>query len=141
MALHYDLPVYKASYDLLLEIFKFTKEFTKEFKYTMGESLKKETLDLLTLIFRANSKTDKQATLQEGSVPAGKLHVRSVSKRRVVALLFKSMKHLGESHQGFLAFRGYRFFYFTERQSNSTFSSLYSKTYFHFDLAGDLLIL
>ena len=44
MALYYDLPVYKASYDLLLEIFRFTKEFGKEFKYTVGEKLKNETV-------------------------------------------------------------------------------------------------
>ena len=60
MALHNELPVYKASYDMLMEIFQFTKEFSKEYKYTVGESLKKETIDLLTLIFRANSRTDKQ---------------------------------------------------------------------------------
>ena len=59
-----ELPVYKASYDLLLEIFRFTKDFTKEYKYTLGESLKKETLELITLIYRANSKTDKRETLQ-----------------------------------------------------------------------------
>ena len=65
MALHYELPVYKASYDLLMEIFQFTKEFSKEYKYTLGESLKKETIELLTLIFRANSRQDKQMVLQE----------------------------------------------------------------------------
>jgi hypothetical protein len=65
MGLHSDLPVYKASYDLLLEIFLFTKSFHKEFKYTIGESLKKETVELLTLIFRANSRQDKEAVLQE----------------------------------------------------------------------------
>jgi hypothetical protein len=48
-----------------LEIFLFTKSFHKEFKYTIGESLKKETVDLLTLIFRANSRQDKEAVLQE----------------------------------------------------------------------------
>ena len=53
MGLHNELPVYKASYDLLLEIFQFTKDFNKEYKYTVGESLKKETIELLTLIFRA----------------------------------------------------------------------------------------
>lgn len=41
MKLHSDLPVYKSCYDLLLEIFLFTKEFSKEYKYTVGESLKK----------------------------------------------------------------------------------------------------
>jgi len=65
MALHQELPVYKATYDLLLEIFLFTKEFSKEFKYTVGESLKKETIELLTLIFRANSRRDKETVLQE----------------------------------------------------------------------------
>jgi hypothetical protein len=65
MALHYDLPVYKACYELLLEIFRFTKDFTKEYKYTVGESIKKETIELLTLIFRANSRPDKEQVLQE----------------------------------------------------------------------------
>nr|NQU90016.1 four helix bundle protein [Bacteroidota bacterium] len=60
MGLHSDLPVYKSSYDLLLEIFQFTKNFSKEYKYTVGESIKKETIELLTLIFRANSRQDKE---------------------------------------------------------------------------------
>ena len=41
MALYIDLPVYKSAYDLLLAIFRFTKEFGKEYKYTVGERLKK----------------------------------------------------------------------------------------------------
>lgn len=60
-----DLPVYKASYDLFVEIFRFTKNFTREYKYTVGESLKKEALGLITLIYRANSKKDKFDVLQE----------------------------------------------------------------------------
>ena len=64
MSNYNDLPVYKATYDLLLEMFKFTKDFNKEYKYTVGESLKKETIELITLIYRANSRPDKQATLQ-----------------------------------------------------------------------------
>jgi hypothetical protein len=65
MSLHYELPVYKVTYDMLIEIFKFTKNFSKEFKYTVGESLKKQTIDLMVLIFRANSRKDKRAVLQE----------------------------------------------------------------------------
>ncbi len=64
MVTYDELPVYKATYDLLLEMFHFTKDFKKEFKYTVGESLKKETIELITLIYRANSRTDKRATLQ-----------------------------------------------------------------------------
>jgi hypothetical protein len=44
LALFSDLPVYKASYDLLLAIFRFTKDFSKDYKYTVGESIKKETI-------------------------------------------------------------------------------------------------
>ncbi len=64
MAYYSELPVYKASYDLLIEIFRFTKDFRKEFKYTIGESLKKETIELITLIYRANSRRDKNEILQ-----------------------------------------------------------------------------
>ena len=64
MAHYNELPVYKATYDLLLAIFQFTKEFSKEYKYTVGESLKKETVGLITLFYRANSRRDKRETLQ-----------------------------------------------------------------------------
>jgi hypothetical protein len=59
MSIYNELPVYKATYDLLLEMFKFTKELGKEYKYTVGESLKKETIELITLIYRANSSPAK----------------------------------------------------------------------------------
>jgi hypothetical protein len=49
----------------LIEIFQFTKEFSKEYKYTVGESIKKETIELLTLIYRANVKRDKNEVLQK----------------------------------------------------------------------------
>ncbi len=51
MGLHQELPVYQASYDLLLAIFALTGQFKREYKYTVGEKLKQETLDLLTLIY------------------------------------------------------------------------------------------
>lgn len=54
MALFTNLPVYKLGYDLLIEIYKRTKLFSKEYKYTLGEQLKKETLQLLISIYKAN---------------------------------------------------------------------------------------
>jgi hypothetical protein len=57
-----ELPVYKATYDLLLEMFRFTNDFSKEYKYTVGDSLKKETIELITLIYMANGRVDKRAT-------------------------------------------------------------------------------
>jgi hypothetical protein len=64
MAQYNELPVYKATSDLLLAIFRFTKEFSKEYKNTVGESLKKETIELHTLIYRANTRHQKTDYLQ-----------------------------------------------------------------------------
>ena len=64
MSQYDELPVFKASYDLLLEIFRFTKNFSREYKYTVGENLKNETMELMTLIYRANSRKDKLEILQ-----------------------------------------------------------------------------
>ena len=88
MGLHYDLPVYKACYDLLLEIFQFTKDFSKEYKYTVGESLKKQTVDLLTLIFRANSRKDKEQVLQEAreSIEVIRLFIRLMKDMHQISL-------------------------------------------------------
>ena len=63
MGQYNELPVYKAIYDLLLSIFQFTRDFNREYKYTVDESLKKETIELLTLIYRANSKYQKAEIL------------------------------------------------------------------------------
>ena len=56
--------MYKKSYDLLLQLFELTRHFKREHKYTIGNTLKDEVLDLIILIFRANSRTDKEDILQ-----------------------------------------------------------------------------
>jgi len=50
---------------LFLAIFQFTREFSKEYKYTVGEKLKKEKIELLTLIYRANTRYQKADLLQK----------------------------------------------------------------------------
>ncbi len=64
MATYDQLPVYKASYDLLICIFEFSKNFNKEYKYTIGEKIKNETLELILLIYRANSVETKAPVIQ-----------------------------------------------------------------------------
>jgi hypothetical protein len=62
MALYTALPVYKIAYDLLIEIFKRTKLFAREHKYTIGERLKNESLEMIINIYKAN-KSGKQSRL------------------------------------------------------------------------------
>lgn len=65
MALTEELPIYKATYDLVLIIFRFSKNFSKEYKYTIGESIKKEAIEAVTNIYRANSNIDKKPHLEK----------------------------------------------------------------------------
>ena len=81
-----ELPVYKATYDLLLSIFQFTRDFSREYKYTVGESLKKETIELLTLIYRANSKYQKAEILQTAR--------EQIEVIRLLIRLMKDMKQI-----------------------------------------------
>lgn len=60
MATYDNLPVYKTSYGLLIEIFWFVKEFSKEYKYTLWDKIKVEILDMITCIYRANSNFDNR---------------------------------------------------------------------------------
>jgi hypothetical protein len=41
-----ELPVYKATYDRLLGMFQFTKDFSKEYKYTVNERMKEQNEDM-----------------------------------------------------------------------------------------------
>ena len=62
MALFSNLPVYKLGYDLLIAIYERSKLFNKEYKYTIGEKLKNETLELLLNVYKSN-KSKKETRL------------------------------------------------------------------------------
>ena len=56
MATYDNLPVYKVSYDLLLELFKAVNSFSRDYRFTIGEQIKKEVLEMMMCIYRANKK-------------------------------------------------------------------------------------
>ncbi|WP_133130625.1 four helix bundle protein [Legionella yabuuchiae] len=53
MAFYTELPVYKASYQLVLGVFEVTRDFPREYRYTLGQDMKRDTLHLLRCIYRA----------------------------------------------------------------------------------------
>jgi len=63
MASYDNLPVYKTSYDLLLLVFESVKEFKKEYKYTLWDAIKKEIIELISHIYKANSQFDKKMSI------------------------------------------------------------------------------
>lgn len=64
MALYTNLPVFKASYDLLIALFKTSRNFAREYRFTLGESIKKEAVEMVKLIYRANKTADKAPHLE-----------------------------------------------------------------------------
>ena len=64
MALYYDLPVFRDVYQLILKIFECTKDFPREYKYTLGQDLKKDGMSLVRSIYRANKSKDKVQYLE-----------------------------------------------------------------------------
>ena len=55
-----NLPVFKLVYDLLLRLFHETGKMSKDFRYTLGEDLKRNLMRVEVCIYRAN--TEKEAT-------------------------------------------------------------------------------
>ena len=64
MALYYDLPVFKDVYKLTLLFYSLTKDFSKEYKYTFGQDLKKDVIVLIRSIYRANKAQNKKEYLE-----------------------------------------------------------------------------
>ena len=64
MATYGNLPVYKQTYDLLLHFFRVSQNMERDYKFTIGESLKKEIIELIVNVYRANCQTSKVALIE-----------------------------------------------------------------------------
>lgn len=59
MALHTELPIYKAAYDLLKTITELTSQFPRNYRASMGEQIRAECVKALTTVARANIARNK----------------------------------------------------------------------------------
>jgi hypothetical protein len=55
MAQYKHLPIYKTTYELLTLVTRKTKDFPRDFKYSLGDKIRGECIDLVVLIYKANS--------------------------------------------------------------------------------------
>lgn len=65
MALHTQLPIYKAAYGLLDVVTDLVKNMARDFKRNIGEKISVECLEIMVLVFRANVAADKSPHLVE----------------------------------------------------------------------------
>lgn len=95
MAQYEHLPIYKLTYDLLIRTMTATKDFPREYKYTLGQKMKDEIIELVVLIYKANSSVDKER------------HIAMILERvQVIQLLMRlshDMKILTRKHYAAIA--------------------------------------
>ena len=99
MAIYDNLPAYKAAYDLLLEVYKANINLSREYRYTLGEKMKTELVNLLACIYKANSSEErKEENLRcaRECITVIKLYLRllhdlgQISQKRFVAFTEKT---------------------------------------------------
>jgi len=65
MALYYDLPVFQDVYRLVLLLFQYTTNFSREYKFTLGQDMKRDGIVLVRSIYRANKAKEKGSYLEQ----------------------------------------------------------------------------
>lgn len=66
MAVYDNLPVFKETYDLLLNFICQSTNLNRDFRYTIGQELKKELMDLCITIYQANAALKKDEFIGKG---------------------------------------------------------------------------
>ena len=69
MALSEELPLYRDTYRLLNNLLILTQDFPRFFRYSMGSRMVDLTLDMLSLIYKANSSYGKSGRIDRISRP------------------------------------------------------------------------
>ena len=64
MAKYTHLDIYKTTYEFLLYLGGAITHFSREFRYTLGEKLIDDVMNIITLIYRANGAQDMQIRAQ-----------------------------------------------------------------------------
>ena len=100
MAIYENLPVFKQSYDLLIDIYGMAKNMSRDYRFTIGEDLKRRVMDQMIFIYHANGSKneDKVMYLKKAReyIVEIKLFIRllsdlkQISIKRVAALTEKT---------------------------------------------------
>lgn len=88
MAIYENLPVYKTSYDLLICTFEMIKWFPKEYKYSLWDKIKNQTIDLISHIYKANLLKQKSEILAfaRWDIELIRLYVRVCKDLKIINL-------------------------------------------------------
>lgn len=87
MAIYTNLPIYKASYSLLLEVSKMQKDLSKDSRYTIGQELRERIMHMIILIYRASRSKHKISIIAEmrESLLEAQVYIRLLSDMRNIS--------------------------------------------------------
>ncbi len=71
------LPVFKTIYNLTLQLYRSCQAMEREFRYTIGEKIKREMIDLMIRIYHANLASDKAPHIVKAMEQVEILHLQS----------------------------------------------------------------
>lgn len=64
MARYHHLPIYRLTYELLSRVMAVTKDFPREYRFTIGQKLHDEIIELVVLIYKANATENKTSVIE-----------------------------------------------------------------------------
>ena len=87
MALYNELPIFKATYDLLMIFYRDMAKMPRDGKYTILQEVKNEAMRLEVLIYQANSTRNKLPSLEEAAaiLVSLKLKVRIMADLKFIS--------------------------------------------------------
>lgn len=59
MSLYDNLPVYRAGYSFLTDLFRVITNLPRDYRYSLGDEMKKCVMNILLCIYKANATTEK----------------------------------------------------------------------------------
>ena len=95
MALYSELPVYKSTYQLLLQLVAMSSGWQRDYRYTLGQEVKSELVSLLVKIYRAGSTADRFEILSSAR--------ESIERVKIYVRLLRDLHQIGSDRYASLA--------------------------------------
>ena len=107
MALYTQLSVYRDTYQLILKVFECSQNFPRDYKHTLGQDMKRDAMQLVRSIYRANKHSNRKAHLEAflDEFELLKLQIRLCADLRILplkkqAILNELMVRIGKQVTG-----------------------------------------
>ncbi|WP_329903454.1 four helix bundle protein [Porphyromonas pogonae] len=92
-----NLPVYKATFDLLIYVYRYTVKIQREYRYTLAEEMKRTLQEVLMEIYRANIVRDKADHISRARQELVRVRVHFRLMRELKLLSLKQCVMITES--------------------------------------------